>query len=106
MPSENNRFNWYQIEHALLDPKTYILVVLSFSAQIPNGLLTSFKSQVHISFLNLLNLSPNAARLSKIWDSMSYKRHSLESQLTSSKASRFSWLVISLPAFGVAASSS
>ncbi|KIJ44825.1 hypothetical protein M422DRAFT_207764 [Sphaerobolus stellatus SS14] len=43
---ENKRWKWYQVRHALKDPKTYILFVLSLSAQIPNGLLTSFKTLI------------------------------------------------------------
>ncbi|KAF8589716.1 MFS general substrate transporter [Ramaria rubella] len=43
---ENKHFKWYQVKHALVDPKTYILFVLSLAAQIPNGLLTSFRSEI------------------------------------------------------------
>lgn len=55
MNIENKRFKRYQIVDALKDPKTYILFVLSFAAQIPNGLLTSFRSQVSGCLLNVNN---------------------------------------------------
>ncbi|KAF8532014.1 major facilitator superfamily domain-containing protein [Gautieria morchelliformis] len=43
---KNKHFKAYQIRHALVDPKTYLLFLLCLSSQIPNGLLTSFKSQI------------------------------------------------------------
>ncbi|GJJ11808.1 hypothetical protein Clacol_006046 [Clathrus columnatus] len=43
---ENKHFKWYQVEMALKDPKTYILFVLSLSAQIPNNIIGSFSTQI------------------------------------------------------------
>ncbi|KAL1938014.1 hypothetical protein VTO73DRAFT_12025 [Trametes versicolor] len=41
---KNTQFKWYQIRHALVDPKTWLLFVGTFAAQIPNGIVTNFST--------------------------------------------------------------
>ncbi|KAI0707432.1 MFS general substrate transporter [Cerioporus squamosus] len=41
---KNKAFKWYQIQHALVDPKTWLLFVSSIGAQIPNGIVSNFST--------------------------------------------------------------
>ncbi|KAI0739999.1 MFS general substrate transporter [Daedaleopsis nitida] len=41
---KNTKFKWYQIRHALVDPKTWLLFVASIAAQIPNGIVSNFST--------------------------------------------------------------
>ncbi|KAI0706690.1 MFS general substrate transporter [Earliella scabrosa] len=41
---KNKQFKWYQIQHALIDPKTWLLFVASIAAQIPNGIVSNFST--------------------------------------------------------------
>ncbi|RPD67708.1 MFS general substrate transporter [Lentinus tigrinus ALCF2SS1-7] len=41
---KNKMFKWYQVRHALEDPKTWLLLVATISGQIPNGIVTNFSS--------------------------------------------------------------
>ncbi|RDX42116.1 MFS general substrate transporter [Lentinus brumalis] len=41
---KNKTFKWYQIQHALIDPKTWLLFVASIAAQIPNGIVSNFST--------------------------------------------------------------
>ncbi|KAI0357268.1 MFS general substrate transporter [Trametes cingulata] len=43
---KNKQFKWYQIRHALVDPKTWLLFVASIAAQIPNGIVSNFSTIV------------------------------------------------------------
>ncbi|KAI0759546.1 MFS general substrate transporter [Trametes elegans] len=43
---KNKQFKWYQIQHALVDPKTWLLFVASIAAQIPNGIVSNFSTIV------------------------------------------------------------
>ncbi|KAI0665734.1 MFS general substrate transporter [Trametes maxima] len=43
---KNTQFKWYQIRHALIDPKTWLLFVASIAAQIPNGIVSNFSTVV------------------------------------------------------------
>ncbi|KAI0641588.1 MFS general substrate transporter [Trametes meyenii] len=43
---KNTQFKWYQIRHALIDPKTWLLFVASIAAQIPNGIVSNFSTIV------------------------------------------------------------
>ncbi|KAJ2984636.1 hypothetical protein NUW54_g10439 [Trametes sanguinea] len=41
---KNTQFKWYQIQHALVDPKTWLLFIASIAAQIPNGIVSNFST--------------------------------------------------------------
>ncbi|KAI0707431.1 MFS general substrate transporter [Cerioporus squamosus] len=41
---KNKIFKWYQIQHALVDPKTWLLFIASIAAQIPNGIVSNFST--------------------------------------------------------------
>ncbi|OJT05237.1 hypothetical protein TRAPUB_3975 [Trametes pubescens] len=41
---KNTQFKWYQIRHALVDPKTWLLFIASIAAQIPNGIVSNFST--------------------------------------------------------------
>ncbi|KAI0368206.1 MFS general substrate transporter [Pilatotrama ljubarskyi] len=43
---KNKQFKWYQIRHALVDPKTWLLFIASIAAQIPNGIVSNFSTIV------------------------------------------------------------
>ncbi|GAA6010713.1 hypothetical protein JCM10207_005809 [Rhodosporidiobolus poonsookiae] len=42
--SRQKHIKWYQVREAITDPKTYILLLLTFLSSIPNGGLASFSS--------------------------------------------------------------
>ncbi|KAI0707433.1 MFS general substrate transporter [Cerioporus squamosus] len=41
---KNKTFKWYQVRHALEDPKTWLLLIATIAGQIPNGIVTNFSS--------------------------------------------------------------
>ncbi|EJF56374.1 MFS general substrate transporter [Dichomitus squalens LYAD-421 SS1] len=44
MGVKNKKFKWYQVQEALIDPKTWLLFVASIAAQIPNGVISNFST--------------------------------------------------------------
>ncbi|KAI9069932.1 MFS general substrate transporter [Trametes sanguinea] len=44
MGVKNTQFKYYQVKHALLDPKTWMLLVGTLASQIPNGIVTNFST--------------------------------------------------------------
>ena len=46
----NRRFKWYQFREALLDPMTWMIAFYAVAANVPNGGLTNFFSQLIVSF--------------------------------------------------------
>lgn len=46
---KNNELKWAQVREALLDMKTWFLVLIHFSSNIPNGGVTTVSKRVAIS---------------------------------------------------------
>ena len=46
----NRKFKWYQLREAFLDPMTLMIAFYAIAANIPNGGLTNFFSQLIVSF--------------------------------------------------------
>jgi ACS family allantoate permease-like MFS transporter len=47
---ENKQIKWYQVREALTDVNTWLYIVFSFAANIPNGFITNFGSILITSF--------------------------------------------------------
>ncbi|EJU02353.1 MFS general substrate transporter [Dacryopinax primogenitus] len=70
---KNKTFKWYQVEHALKDPKTYLLFFMSIAAQIPNGTITNFSTVITKGIGNfttlqttLLGIPPNVIQVAAL----------------------------------------
>ncbi|KZT50547.1 MFS general substrate transporter [Calocera cornea HHB12733] len=70
---KNKTFKWYQVKHAMKDPKTYLLFFMSIAAQIPNGTITNFSTVITKGIGNfttlqttLLGIPPNVIQVAAL----------------------------------------